>query len=340
MNLGDLYTAPWGRYVVHRLSPLVLRDLDRSNACVMPIGELVDYKATGQTFTSALQRPTPHLPCPRATDVAPASAEPTPLPPPASPPEVARSSNPAAAGAGAGGGSIPEPAWWLEFVSAPQYGLEPLTLGGQRPGTGTFILPASPCLWWRPCLTRELETGNEHCWYMAMSNEPTFYCWECRVGRPAPASMSAEPDHGSFSVTPPTAENAAAFRMFYRQEMMAPDPKPKHQGKFGPRPVGAPDPAFRNTEPTPLPKIVNDPKDELGNFATASKGSLITPPPHILWPLVARPPYRPATVDDWKEECRERAALIEYCGGETRQHAERMALAIVGPKPQPNAWPT
>lgn len=151
MKLGDILSAPWGRYVVHRIAPLVLRDLTRSSAFVLPVGEL-DYTATGETFTPAL-RPLGVM----SEAILPSSvAAPAPL----------------------------SDAWWMEFVRAPAYEPQGLTLGGQRPGTGTGILPSAPCLWWRPCLTRELAAGETHCWFLAFSNDQTFYCWECRVGRP------------------------------------------------------------------------------------------------------------------------------------------------------------
>lgn len=51
MNIGDRYTAPWGRYAVHRIDvnceEIVLRDLDRLSACIIvtPAELAANYQA-------------------------------------------------------------------------------------------------------------------------------------------------------------------------------------------------------------------------------------------------------------------------------------------------------
>ena len=44
--------------------------------------------------------------------------------------------------------------------------------------------------------------------------------------------------------------------------------------------------------------------------------------------------YKPTTPAAWQEEFDERAAIIEFCGGKPRAEAERLALEIVGPRPE------
>ncbi len=51
VNVGDVYDAPWGRYVVHRVSPRVLRSVERPNAFIVDPGS--DYERIGESRVAA-----------------------------------------------------------------------------------------------------------------------------------------------------------------------------------------------------------------------------------------------------------------------------------------------
>jgi hypothetical protein len=62
--------------------------------------------------------------------------------------------------------------------------VNPLTLGGLRPGSAYWLLPHVEQLWWTPCLTREEGGTREHCWFLDSTHGSTLYCHVCRVGKP------------------------------------------------------------------------------------------------------------------------------------------------------------
>jgi hypothetical protein len=73
--VGDRFSAPWGRYQVHRLAgdQVVLRDLDRPTACVTPtLAELAERYVGVELLAAAAARPAPP---------APAGDRPRPAPP-------------------------------------------------------------------------------------------------------------------------------------------------------------------------------------------------------------------------------------------------------------------
>lgn len=187
MSLGAIMVAPWGRYVVHHLSPLVLRDLSRSNAYVLPCAGSEDYVAIGETLSPALPRALSDVgkdSGPTQTVAALSAIDSHDLF------EAIQGSVkalPERACLGTAGpdlqpGPTPPDPWWMEFVRAPAHPMDPLTLGGMRPGTGLGLIPSKPRLLWSPCVVRD-ASGEPHVWYLAMSDDQSLRCWECRVGR-------------------------------------------------------------------------------------------------------------------------------------------------------------
>lgn len=194
--IGDIFAAPWGRYSVHRVSPIVLRSLERTNAFIVHPGP--EYVATGETVLVG-------------SDVVPRPADPE--------------NGQARGGVGRPGRlaeSIDVEVDAVSPVSASAHGtagetvdaatLEPRlrpgssdiigeavaavlaiaiatpdrpTLGGIRPGCSRG--GSAPT--WIPCLTRaRTDTDNpgtwEHCWFLSDGTDGSLFCETCRVGKP------------------------------------------------------------------------------------------------------------------------------------------------------------
>lgn len=353
MNLGAIYTAPWGRYVVHSLSPLVLRDLERSGAYVLPCAGSEAYVATGETSTPNLG------PAEHALGRSRPDGQPQPE------------------RAGLGTGTRCGDPWWMEFVRAPAHPMAPLTLGGIRSGTGYGVIPGKPRLIWSPCVVRD-AAGEAHVWYLAMSSDQSLRCWECRVGRPTYRMIPKGTQPELERVWPTEADVVARAAAL---SVAAPAAPPK-TGKFSPPP---PPPLYekRGTDDvTPLPKgksfesagtpVGDSPgpahavggghdrsgeSPAAGNVAepqTGSAGSAVTVTraltsplvdavghplvllngilqPRLLtddearaflWPSHGPPLYSPKTEAEWDEEFCERAAIYEYLGTYTKMASE------------------
>lgn len=333
MNLGAIYTAPWGRYVVHGLSPLVLRDLERPGAYVLPCAGSEAYVAIGETSAPSLNLG----PAEHALGRSRPDGQPQPE------------------RAGLGTGTRCGDPWWMEFVRAPAHPMAPLTLGGLRPGTGYGVIPGKPRLLWSPCVVRD-AVGEAHVWYLAMSSDQSLRCWECRVGRPTYRIIPKGTQPELERVWPTEADVAARAAAL---SVAAPAAPPK-TGKFSPPP---PPPLYekRNTDDvTPLPKgvpshahpgrgrglsvpqgnrVVHAETVELSSSnsnpsnlpqrpcAPGSTGVLVSEV------SVATSLYQPKTASEWDEDFCERAAIHEYLGMYTRMAAETEARLLLGPRP-------
>ena len=200
--VGDIYEAPWGRYIVHRVTDtqITLRSLERVAAFVIyKVLPDADYTATGEVVGSdtvprradpenGLNRGGAGRPVRLEATIGEGSERPGV--------EVTAVSPVAAPSCGVSGKPLDaaevvfvEPhdriGKAIEAIRRISIALpDPPTLGGVRPGCARGGWGPS----WIPCLTRAKNDNDqpsslEHCWFLA-DTDGSLYCEVCRRGKP------------------------------------------------------------------------------------------------------------------------------------------------------------
>jgi hypothetical protein len=169
VKLGEVYAAPWGRYVVHSEAPLVLRSLDRAAAFIRDPSAR-DYQLVGSD------------PGPRMTDPQNGQCE--------------RGGDGARRrGEGPGDGERRDLSTKPPGNRASETHHPSPHDGPWRPGVNALRAHGLPA--WRPCLTRARgEAGEvlagEHVWFLQDDGSGSLYCPTCRASQPR-AVMGPKP---------------------------------------------------------------------------------------------------------------------------------------------------
>jgi hypothetical protein len=170
VKLGEVYTSPWGRYVVHSEAPVVLRSLDRAAAFVRD-PSACDYQLVGSDPVPVQTEPV------NGSQTGAARSE--------------RRSEVRASESLANGHAEQErhqPAPGIPVQASPH-------TGPWRPGVNALRAYGLPA--WRPCLTRARgEAGEvlagEHVWFLQDDGSGSLYCPTCRASKPR-AVMGPKP---------------------------------------------------------------------------------------------------------------------------------------------------
>lgn len=321
MKIGDIYTAPWGRYSVHRVgAPIVLRSLERTNAFIVNPG--ADYVATGETMLVG-------------SDVVHRRADPEngqirggverPGRLAATIDEVVEKQDSATSHGAAGktvDASESSGALDIGAAIAAVHAIAIVTpdrptLGGVRPGCARGGWGPS----WIPCLTRSRDDfdqpmASEHCWFLSFGS---LFCEACFATRPrvvvGPTAIIA-----AIRTAVGAGDKVLLARLLQRLERdggvdpchheLAPDAGDHadiglSRGHGGSQPaVESPrvhparldsDEAKEVVPPTisPPPTRADDPKESVGSFARVVH-------------------FVPKDLADWQEFFSERAAINQY----------------------------
>lgn len=300
MKLGELYSAPWGRYVVHREGPpVVLRSLERAAACIIdPCPR--DYERAGVVGSDPVPVQTEPL---NGCQTGAARSE-------------RRSEVRAVEQSSANGPAEEErhqPPPGLPAAASPH-------AGPWRPGVNALRARGLPS--WSPCLTRERDDAgaplaHEHAWFL--DDGGSLYCWECRRAKPitviGPAPWIAEVR---------AAVAAGDIVLAHELVRLGPCSAPRASG---PSPSAIVDGAVDDNGCD----AHRDLKPE--NVVIAPAPSEIRPASPALV-IAPAPRFRPRDLADWREFFTERAAIAEYVGGMLRDDAEALAADLAGPQPQ------
>lgn len=350
MKIGDVYAAPWGRYVVHRLEPkVVLRSLDRVSAYVVnpsfevyrPTGELVESDKGPRLADSpnGLFRGGEGRPAAAAGEVPARTMGDTTIPSTTTA-QTDLPKNMAASG---------------EVVAAASSGNspgDPVSRGGDdlegpwRPGLSKGGLR----LMWTPCFERTRDdAGNRtiqnHAWFIY--DGTSLYCESCRASRPrtvmGPRARIAEiraalerGDRARVDELVRALTDPSVVMTFPAGGEVDPSPEFSGAGACGdgssPRTVSSPEP--RATTPADAPvtvKTVEDPHPSgPASFGISEDVKTATADFERVASVYS---YVPANRRAWDEEFIERAAILEYMANMPRAAAESQTRAWLGSRP-------
>lgn len=360
MQVGDIVSAPWGRYVVHRVvGTVVLRSLEREGAYIIAPDE--SYVPTGEKLTTTARAVLVGSgPVPIQTDPVngceiggvgrPDRNESSPQHD-----QVGGCTLPMGS---SGGNLLVEDVdasagdrGRLEIEKKPTSIPARPTLGGMRPGLPYCVVGANLCIMWRPCFTRSRDehgsrTAEPHCWFLSSNRDQSLFCPACRVGKPM---VVMGPRH---RIAPIVAAVAAGDRTRVDELVVAFFASPlsvssssvatvEHPASAippagdlvgdGGRPPDVDTSADRSTAPVAVvAKEVTSP----GVISPLPSGLRTDDPKAEVGDFGWKQAFVPRDHADWREFYTERAAIFEYLGGIPRPLAEAKARDLAGREPK------